>query len=320
MVNLLQPAGISWRYYAGNTSGGNPSYGIWRAPDLIQGICQLSGGTCSYKGYTNNVYTGNPAAVLQDLGAGNPASVCNLQQVSWVVPDGSWSDHPGTGSTDGGPSWVAAIVNAVGNYTNFGQQLRSTPCSDTINGQQVPYWQDTVVLVVWDDWGGFYDDVLPWNCDATGKCLGYPNGTASEYVYGFRVPLLVVSPYVKLTNGQPGYISGACPGGNCQGQEVPPHVHDFGSILNFIEAVFGLGDISPSYRYADYLAPDAPNSPGCTLKLCPYGLYDFFDFGQTPRTFSVIKGAKYDTGCFLNPGTCFPNYPQDPDDDAINND
>jgi phospholipase C len=136
--------------------------------------------------------------VLNDLGAAS----CNLQQVSWVIPDGSWSDHPGKGSTDAGPSWVAAIVNAVGNSTNFGKQLRPTPCTDTIKGQQVPYWQDTVVLVVWDDWGGFYDDIEPWNCDATGFCSGYPNTTAREYVYGFRVPLLVVGAYVNQVTPQ----------------------------------------------------------------------------------------------------------------------
>jgi phospholipase C len=97
LVDLLKPAGISWRYYAGNTSGGNQSYGIWRAPDMIQNICQPTPDlpdACSYAGYTNNVYTGNPAEVLNDLGAAS----CNLQRVSWVIPDGSWSDHPGPGS------------------------------------------------------------------------------------------------------------------------------------------------------------------------------------------------------------------------------
>jgi hypothetical protein len=205
---------------------------------MFRNICQpdhLPSGACTFAGYASNVYTGNPAMVLQDLGAvqGQP---CDLQQVSWVIPDGNWSDHPGTGSTDAGPSWVAAIVNAVGGYTNFGAPLPNT-CTDMIGGQAVPYREDTVVLVVWDDWGGFYDDVLPWNCTATGVCNGYPNGTAQEYVYGFRVPLLVVSPYVKLTNGKPGYISGT----TGQGGEVPPYVHDFGSILNFIEYVFGHG-------------------------------------------------------------------------------
>ena len=311
MVNLLQPAGISWRYYAGNTSGTNQSYGIWRAPDMIQNICQATGDNCTYKGYETNVYTGNPGVVLQDLGAvqGKP---CALQQVSWVVPDGNWSDHPGKGANDAGPSWVAAIVNAVGGYTNLGATLPN----------QCNYWQNTVVLVVWDDWGGFYDDVLPWNCFANGTCNGYPNGTAQQYVYGFRVPLLVVSPYVTLTNGQPGYISGACTPTSCEA--AVPYVHDFGSILNFIEAVFGLGATGGiggiSYPYADWFAPDVYTSGNCTQSVYPYSLYDFFNFGQTARSFSVIQGAKYDTSCFLSPSSteCFgSNYPADPDDDAI---
>lgn len=114
--------------------------------------------------------------------------------------------------------------------------------------------------MVWDDWGGFYDDVLPWGCQSNGICAGYPNGTAPDYVYGFRVPLLVVGPYVKQSNSSGGYISGACPAGNCQGQEVPPYVHDLGSILNFIEYAFGTGGVplggtggigGINYPYAD---------------------------------------------------------------------
>jgi hypothetical protein len=49
----------------------------------------------------------------------------------------------------------------------------------------------------------------------------------------------------------------------------------------------------------------------------PSTLADFFNFNQTPRPFALIKGAKYDTGVFLNPTAYFPNYPADPDDDAI---
>jgi phospholipase C len=76
------------------------------------------------------------------------------------------------------------------------------------------YWSNTTIFVTWDDWGGFYDHVPP---------LVY-----NSYEYGFRVPLLFISPYAKQ-----GYVS---------------HVaHDFGSILRFIEEKFGL----PSLGYAD---------------------------------------------------------------------
>jgi phospholipase C len=76
-------------------------------------------------------------------------------------------------------------------------------------------WNDTVILVTWDDWGGWFDHVLPWRCDNSGTCLGYPVSPPSnggQNVYGFRVPLLVVSAYnVHGTGSFPGYISGALP-------------------------------------------------------------------------------------------------------------
>ena len=82
---------------------------------------------------------------------------------------------------------MASIVNAIGNS---------------------PYWSNTAIFITWDDWGGWYDHVPP-------------HSIINSYEYGFRVPLIVVSPYAK-----PGYVS---------------HVtHDFGSILKFIEQNFGL--------------------------------------------------------------------------------
>jgi phospholipase C len=91
-----------------------------------------------------------------------------LAQVSWVIPDGHASDHPG--ATDGsGPSWVASVVSAIGNSS---------------------YWADTAIFITWDDWGGWYDHVAP-TVVADGTSWG------SGYGYGFRVPLLVVSAYAK---------------------------------------------------------------------------------------------------------------------------
>jgi hypothetical protein len=103
MTDLLEnntQGAVSWRYYSDTSIGANPQGNLWTAPNAIEHICLPSGGNCTgpdWPGQTN--YNGKitlkPPQILTDLGAvaGKP---CNLQQVSWVIPDGSWSDHPGT--------------------------------------------------------------------------------------------------------------------------------------------------------------------------------------------------------------------------------
>jgi phospholipase C len=71
------------------------------------------------------------------------------------------SDHPGAWVSDG-QAWVTSLVNAV---------------------MQGPSWNSTAIFVVWDDWGGFYDHVVPPVIDGNG--------------YGFRVPSLLISPYAR---------------------------------------------------------------------------------------------------------------------------
>jgi phospholipase C len=113
-------------------------------------------------------------------------------------------------------------------------------------------------LRAWDDWGGFYDHVPP--------------KIVNSYEYGFRVPLIAVSPYAKA-----GYIS-----------HLP---HDFGSLLKFIENLYGL----PSLGYADTPADD---------------LSDCFDFTQTPLKFQTIS-APLNAEYFLNDH----RRPEGPDND-----
>ena len=177
LVDLLDNAGVSWKYYA-------PSAGsIWTGPNAIYHLRFGSD-------WTNDVVL-NPAQVLTDIANGQ------LATVSWVIPTGQESDHAG-GNKGLGPSWVASVVNAIG---------------------QSQYWDNTVILITWDDWGGWYDHVAP--------------NIYNSYEYGFRVPLIVVAPFAKQ-----GYVS---------------HVtHDFGSILKFIEEVYHL----PSLGYADSRADD----------------------------------------------------------------
>lgn len=97
--------------------------------------------------------------------------------MSWVIPGANNSDHNGK-NEGGGPSWVASIVNAVG----------QSACT---NPDGSSYWESTAILVTWDDWGGWYDHEPP-------TILAQPQG---DYQYGFRVPLIVISAYTPA-----GYI------------------------------------------------------------------------------------------------------------------
>jgi len=295
LTTLLEQAGVTWRYY----TSPHP-YLLWTAPNAISSICDpVVGGQCTGTDWTQHVvladtgsYAGDYAPVLTDI------SNCALQSVSWVTPDGTWSDHPGTGSptqpSDGGPSWASAIVNAIGT-------------ASTCDGG-AGYWSDTVILITWDDWGGWFDHVSP-AASAGGPGIGYSNQSATEYVYGFRVPLLVVSTYARQA-----YISGPSSGPSCATDHY--YCHDFGSILGFVEYVAGLGSISPSYEYADFLAPDSTSS-GCSHTVCPFPLADFFTSTKSP--FTSISPGKYQPKCFHNPNQpgCWPNFvPEDPDNDA----
>ena len=181
LTDLMETNGVTWRYYTPS------AVSIFTGPSSIQHICQEqtinNKRTCAGADWTNNVIIPQ-SKVLTDIANGQ------LAQVTWVVPSGPVSDH--AMSNDGsGPSWVASIVNAIGNS---------------------PYWANTAIIITWDDWGGWYDHVAP-------KVVNDGVSWGSGYVYGFRVPLIVVSPYAKAA-----YIS---------------HVtHDFGSILKFIESTF----------------------------------------------------------------------------------
>jgi len=150
----------------------------------------------------NNIIP-DPRRILTDISQGT------LPNVSWLIPYGPASDHP-KNNNGLGPSWVASVVNAIGGSK---------------------YWSSTVILVTWDDWGGWYDHVAPPIVTLGSHQWG------AGYAYGFRVPLMIVSAYAK-----PSYVS---------------HVtHDFGSIVKLIEEVFQL----PSLGYADAYADDLSDS------------------------------------------------------------
>jgi phospholipase C len=304
LPTLLDQNHISWTYYGNQRSGGiSGPTGIWTAPNAIKEMCYpLSGGQCNGTDWVNNVRFGT-SQILRDLGAGTPEE-CGLRNVSWVIPNYDRSDHPGfvgsqNNSTEieGGPSWVADIINAVG----------QNPCK---NGDGSNYWNTTAIFVTWDDWGGFWDHINP------SKAAGGPgvliNTTQTPcssfgcgYIYGFRVPLLVVSAYTPAH-----YVSGS----PSQGGETFPFLHDFGSILAFIENNFGVnqvGGINPPYPFADVNAPD--NARG------NIPLSDFFPIPQNqPRQFQgiTLSSGAPNINYFIN----YSGPVEDPDNDAVDND
>lgn len=207
LSDLVDAKALSWRYYQYNLGEG-----LWKGFDSIRHV--RYGPDYSY------VIT-PPQTIFVDIKAGN------LANVVWVTPDGAHSDHAGSGLGDG-PSWVAAVVNAIGKSR---------------------YWDSTAIFITWDDWGGWFDHVKP--------------PMYNSYELGFRVPLIVVSPYAKK-----GYVS---------------HVqHEFGSILKFTEETFGLGSLGTTDVRSD-------------------NLLDCFDFKRKPRTFHRIPAPPFVPGAKSQP-------------------
>jgi phospholipase C len=176
MRDLLDAKSVSWKYYAPpytpNTAGE-----LWNAFAAIDAVRHGPE-------WSTNISTPQ-TNVIKDVKNGH------LPALSWVIPDQPHSDHPnGQGSPDEGPSWVASVVNAVGKSS---------------------YWNSTAIVILWDDWGGFYDHEPPPFLDQAGGL-------------GLRVPMIVVSPYVAA-----GTIS---------------HTqYEFGSVLKFVESTFNLGSL-----------------------------------------------------------------------------
>ncbi len=182
----LDAAKVSWRWYLQPRSSGDS---FWlNAFDSIKQV--------RYGSDYNNVVTPD-WQVLTDI-ADN-----NLAQVSWIMPHGGASDHAGGGSGNCGPAWITAIVNAIG---------------------QSQYWNSTAIVITWDEWGGWFDHVVPPQ---------YPNPKTGAYEgLGYRTPLIIVSPYAKTH-----YVSKS--------------QHETASALHFIEKMFGLPSLNQDDARAD---------------------------------------------------------------------
>jgi phospholipase C len=157
----------------------------------------------------------------------------SLAGVSYLVPPRVYNEHPSMKgkSMCAGENWTIRHVNAV---------------------MRGPDWERTAIFILWDDFGGFYDHVRPPVVD--------------EFGLGPRVPLIVISPWVK-------------------GGRVVHTTYEFSSILAFIERRF---DISPLTK-RDRRAND---------------MFDIFNFARDPLPRLILKPRREIPGAGERPPTC----------------
>ncbi len=153
-----------------------------------------------------------------------------LPQVAWIVPNGRNSEHPPSSITDG-QAYVTGLVNAI---------------------MKSPDWPSTAIFISWDDWGGFYDHVVPPVVDENG--------------YGIRVPGLMISPYAKK-----GYID--------------HQTLSFDAYVKFIEDDFMNG------QRIDPKTDGRPDSRPTVREDVPIlgDLATEFDFNQQPRQPLILE-------------------------------
>lgn len=186
MGNLLSSKGISWTQYA--PLQGKDGY-EWNPFDAVKSIRETGEWQNHMSDYTQ---------FAKDAAKGN------LPTVSWLVQPHQYSDHPGQSVCEG-ENWTVQQINAIMNNKAL--------------------WNSTAIFLTWDDFGGFYDHVVP------------PVGPNAKIEFGLRAPLLVISPYAK-----PHYID------NTQ--------YNFTSMLKFTETVLNL----PSLGGLDKSSNDLVNA------------------------------------------------------------
>jgi len=215
----LTDAGISWRSY-GNPDGNyedNPLYlfeQYW--PQNYSGDAAMAARAASLQASLAPVF---PADFLADAAAGT------LPSVSWLVANATQSEHP-AGAPHDGENIVSVVVDAL---------IAS------------PLWAKTALFVTYDENGGFFDHVPP-PVPPAGMAGEFVTGHSEPIGLGFRVPMLVVSPFSR-------------------GGFVSRDLFDHTSLLLFLERRFGVraanvsawrrstvGDLTAAFNF---VRPDA---------------------------------------------------------------
>jgi len=221
---LLHKGDVSWAYYVykGDEPDCDDDAAISCAPVSQRA---RTPGIWNPLPYFDTVKQDGQLANIQSLSSFFAAAhTGTLPAVSWVVPNSRVSEHP-PGLVSVGQTYVTGLINAI---------MRS------------PDWDSTAIFLTWDDWGGFYDHVVPPVFDENG--------------YGLRVPALVISPYARS-----GYID--------------RQTLSFDAYLKFIEDDFlGAQRIDPATDGRFDPRPDVrENEPQLG------NLSSDFDFSQPPR-------------------------------------
>jgi phospholipase C len=224
LTYLLHAHHVSWGYYLdhGAQSTANPD-GVPKLWDVMPGFTDVH----------QDRETGNVQPLTNFMAQ---AKAGTLPAVSWIVPNQQHSEHP-SALVSTGQAFVTRIVNAV---------MRGSD------------WNSSAIFVSWDDWGGFYDHVVPPVADTLG--------------YGIRVPALVISPYAKA-----GYIDA--------------QTLSFDAYIKFIEDDF-LGG-----QRLDPATDGRPDSrPSVRENLSMLGsLQRDFDFSQAPRLPMILTPCPANT-------------------------
>jgi phospholipase C len=158
---LLHRNRVSWAYYVFKGTEPDCEQNTAMTCARIPQNAATPGGWNPLPNFTD-VHQDAQVGDIQSLsGFFTAAKAGSLPAVSWIIPNGTVSEHP-PGTPAAGQSYVTGLVNAI---------MRS------------PDWNSTVIFLSWDDWGGFYDHLRPPSVDQNG--------------YGLRVPAIMISPYAR---------------------------------------------------------------------------------------------------------------------------
>ncbi len=161
MTYLLHRQNVSWGYYVfkGSEPDCENDSAMTCAP--VQQGPQTPGIWNPLPSFTDVSQDGQLGNVQSLSSFFAAAKAGTLPAVSWIDPNGKVSEHP-PALVSAGQTYVTGLINAI---------------------MQSPDWNSTAIFLSWDDWGGFYDHVVPPVVDQNG--------------YGLRVPGIVISPYAK---------------------------------------------------------------------------------------------------------------------------